>query len=143
MGFYDKYLCVKPPTATIVAFTGAAPQQINGAPYLPETPDHRPVADSVYALVYAKATTNTLTVTGKWQISQDGVNWIDVVPFNNAANVALVTGTGAAVSKTVAFTSPSAVYGAKYSRFVLVSGVGSGGGLGVDEGSITYGWAKN
>jgi hypothetical protein len=46
------------------------------------------------------------------------------------------------VTSTKALDTPSAVYGAKYARAVAVSGVGVGGGAGVDEASITYGWSK-
>lgn len=141
MGFYDRYTPVKPATATVTAITGAAPQTGAGPTFVPET--SRPTPGTLYAEVYAKATTSTLTLTGKWQISHDNSTWIDVVPQNNAANVVLVTGTGSAVTATRAFDAPSAVYGSKYIRFVVVSGVGVGAGLGQDEFSITYGWMKS
>jgi hypothetical protein len=92
--------------------------------------------------VYALATTNTLTITAKWQVSNDGSTWRDCKPSNGAVNVALVTGTGAAVTDTVCLAAPDCVYGKKYARVRLVSGVGVGGGLGVDEGSVSYNWRQ-
>ena len=131
---------VAPAAATVTAVTGAAPITVGGPTFQPQV--SKPLPNTLYAKVYAKATTSTLTLTGKWQVSQDGSTWIDVVPFNNAASVILVTGTGSAVTATKAFDAPSAAHGAKYVRFALVSGVGVGAGLSVDEVSVTYGYAN-
>ena len=57
--------------------------------------------DSLCATVQTKVTTTGLIVTTKWQVSNDGVNWVDFVGTNNAANVAVAaTGTGALVVTT-------------------------------------------
>lgn len=131
---------VAPPTAIVQAITGTAPITVAGPTFQPGI--SKPLPGTLWAKVYAKATTSTLTLTGKWQVSQDGINWIDCAPQNNAAFVALVTGTGSAVITTKAVDGPSAPHGAKYARFAVVSGVGVGGGLGVDECSITYGYSN-
>lgn len=39
------------------------------------------------AIVETNLTTATLTATTKWQVSNDGVNWLDLVGKNGAANV--------------------------------------------------------
>lgn len=90
------------------------------------------------AHVYAKATTNLLTITGKWQTSANGSTWRDCDVANNAANVALVTGTGSAVTTTKRISAPASALGQRYCRFVVVTGAASGGGAGTDEYSIAY-----
>lgn len=121
------------PTATVTGFTGAAPQSVNGATIA--TGDY----DKLSALHYAKATTNTLTITGNWQVTRDGGStWYDVYGPNSAALVAQVTGTGSAVTATRVIDAPEAVYGWPNARFVSKSGVGVGGGAGTDEASIAY-----
>lgn len=120
----------------VTGLTGAAPQALNGS-----TVNMVPIAVSTLsANVYAKATTNTLTLTGKWQVSDDGSTWRDAYYAGRPSNVIIVTGTGAAVTDTINVAAPDGVYGKRYARFVLTSGVGVGGGAGVDEGSISYNW---
>jgi hypothetical protein len=116
----------------VTGFTGAAPQTVAGASINTQE------CVSLSVIHYAKATTNTLTVTGKWQVSVDGSTWYDVYGGNSAALVAQVTGTGSAVTATRVIDAPEAVYGYPNVRFVSVSGTGSGGGAGVDEASIAY-----
>lgn len=76
------------------------------------------------ALVSITAATATLTWTGQWQVSPDGVNWTTWVPENNAAQVILVTGT--ASIKTVAIAAPVQIGSWAYTRFALVTGVTTG-----------------
>lgn len=122
------------PKAT-TGFTGAAPQNVVGNTVVMNKVEN----GTLSAKVAATATTNTLTITVKWQASDDGSNFTDCASSpQNAANVALVTGTGAAVSDTKIFPAPAGVYGKRYARCVAVSGVGVGGGAGVDEASISY-----
>jgi hypothetical protein len=113
-------------------FSGAAPQTVAGATIA--------VRDKINlsALIYAKATVNTLTLTAKWQVSLDGSTWRDVYGPNRATNVVIVTGTGSAVTDTIVVQAPEAVYGYPSVRCIVVSGVGSGSGAGSDEASITY-----
>lgn len=84
-------------------------------------------AGSLSSLVTVDAETNTLTMTARWQVSNDASTWVDVVVPNNPANVALATGTGgadAAVSRAIA--APEAVYGWRYARLVVQNGVATG-----------------
>lgn len=120
-------------SVAVTGFTGAAPQSVNG-PWIPTNN-----IENLSAVAYGKATTNTLTVTFKWQVTNDGGSTTyDVYPANNAALVAQVTGTGSAVTATRTIDAPPAVYGYTNVRLVAVSGVGSGGGAGTDEASIAY-----
>lgn len=118
----------------VAGLTGAAPQ--TGAGNTLASCNVEP--GTLGAHVYAKATTNTLTITGKWQTSANGSTWRDCALSNNAANVALVTGTGSAVTATKRVSAPAGALGQRYVRFVVVSGVGVGAGAGTDEYSIAY-----
>lgn len=86
--------------------------------------DFKKVA-ALTALVSFTAATATLTVTGKWQGSNDGSTWVDMAPSNNAANVVYATGTSAIVTKSL--DAPLSAYGWKYVRFVFLTGVTTGG----------------
>jgi hypothetical protein len=118
----------------VTALTGAAPQTGAGTSLLM----NQVAEGSLSAKVYALATTNTTAITAKWQVADDGATWRDAMPSNNAANVTLVTGTGAAVTKTIQLSAPPAAYGALYARVVVVTATGAGNGLGQDEYSIAY-----
>ena len=130
--------------ATYTAITGAAPQTVNGntvAIMAPNGGSGMAIAPgSLSALVESNVTTNTITITGKWQVTAGGGSptWYDVGVGNNAANVAIATGTGSLVATNKVVSAPEACYGWLFSRFVITSGVGVGGGAGVDEVAISY-----
>lgn len=117
--------------AAAAGFTGGAPQTVNG-----NAVDMNDVAlGSLSARATVLADTNTLTIAAKWQGLDKGGNWVDVAhePQNPAA-VVLATGTAGAdtgVSKII--PAPTAVYAYRQARIVFTSGVGVGGGAGVDE----------
>lgn len=131
------------PTTGYTAISGAAPQTVTGNAIAMMSPDGNGslavVPGSLSAKVVANINENTLTLTGKWQVSSDGSTWYNCAnaPQNPAA-VALVTGTGSPVVTTICVPAPDVVYGWAKSRFVLTSGVAAGGGAGVDEASISY-----
>lgn len=83
---------------------------------------------SLSALATVDAETTSLTFTAKWQVSNDGVVWVDVANGSqNAAGVVLATGTGgadAAVSRAI--PAPDALYGWRKGRLCLVTGGASG-----------------
>lgn len=93
---------------------------------------------SLSALVTVDCETSTLTMTGKWQVSNDGSTWVDVTNGSqNAAGVAFATGTGGAdADVTKSFVAPDAIYGWKKARFAIVTGVVTGNT--VDTYSIGY-----
>lgn len=123
---------------SVTGFTGAAPQNVDGASVSMVAKSIQ--VGSLSANVYAKATTNTLTLTAKWQVSDDASTWVDAKPSNNAANVIVVTGTGSAVTDTICLAAPDGVYGKRYARVRVVSGTGVGAGAGTDEASVSYNW---
>jgi hypothetical protein len=90
------------------------------------------------ALVTVDAETSTITISGKWQVSNDGSTWVDVTHgTQNAAAVVLATGTaGADAAVTRAFEAPSAVYGWRKARFAITNGVVTGNA--VDTYAISY-----
>jgi hypothetical protein len=135
----------KPSTAaTYEPVTGAAPQTVNGntlSTMQPHASSGLAIAPgSLSALVVARITTNLLTITGKWQVSAGGASptWYDVGVAQNAANVAIATGTGSIVTTNKVISAPEACYGWLYARFVLTSGAAVGGGADVDDVAISY-----
>jgi hypothetical protein len=118
--------------------SGAAPKSLYGA--VINTSIVRP--GTLIALVLASAKTNTTTITGKWQASDDNSTFYDVTPQNNAARVAQVTGTGSAVASTVAYEAPMAIQSFKYIRFAIVTGTGTADGTD-DGGTISYRYLKD
>jgi hypothetical protein len=103
---------------TVVAGTTTAGTAISTANMAP---------GSLSCLFTVTAETNTITITPKWQVSDDNSTWYDLSGLNNAAQVALATGTAgadAAVSKVL--TAPSEVSGWKYVRPAVVNGVATG-----------------
>lgn len=90
------------------------------------------------ALVTVDCETDTLTLAGKWQVSNDGSTWVDVTNgTQNAAAVVLATGTvGADAAVSRAYPAPDAVYGWRKARFALVTGGTTGAAT--DTFSIGY-----
>jgi hypothetical protein len=90
------------------------------------------------ALVTTLAETDTITLTARWQVSNDNATFVNVSHGSqNAAGVALGTGTaGADTAVTVAIPAPDAVYGWKFARLAIVVGVATGAT--VDTYSIGY-----
>lgn len=142
-GYFKNGMLRKPTTAaTYTAISGSAPQTVNGNTLSVPNPNagsgNAIEPGTLSALVVARLTTNTITVTGKWQVSADGSTWYDAAPSNNAANVAIATGTGTLATTNKVLSAPEACYGWSKVRFSVVSGVASGGGAGVDEVAISY-----
>ena len=79
------------------------------------------------ARVVVDAETDTIVITGRWQVSNDRTNWEDASPPTNAGNVAIATGTaGADDTVTVNVSAPAGVYGAQFARYVLVNTIVTG-----------------
>jgi hypothetical protein len=74
------------------------------------------------------AETNTLTLTGKFQVSDDNSTWYDLAgDAQNPANVILATGTGGAdTAVDRVLPVPVAAFGWKYVRAAVVNGVATG-----------------
>ncbi len=74
------------------------------------------------------AETNTLTLTGKFQVSDDNSTWYDLAgDAQNPANVVMATGTaGADVAVNMVLPVPPPAIGWKYVRPAVVNGVATG-----------------
>ena len=117
----------------------AAPQVLSGdnllmAEILPGT---------LSALCTVDAETNTLTISARWQVSNDDSTYYNCAgSANNAANVALATGTsGADATVTLNIPAPDCVYAWKYARIQLYTGVATADGTN-DVGAATYSYVK-
>lgn len=122
--------------------TGVAPgSQVNGTALFIGGM-HRKV-DHLSALVTVDGETNTITLTGKWQGSNDGSTWFDVAhASHNPAGIALVTGTaGADAAVTRVLPAPAGVYSYKYARAAIAVGVVTG--TSNDTYSMSYCFRQN
>ena len=139
MGLNERIMPNQLAPAAPVAISGAAPQTVNGARATMNVVERGTLSAKVVALV----TTNLLTLTAKWQVSDNGSTYVDCAAApNNPANVAFATGTGAPVTTSINLPAPAGVYGVRYARLVLTSGAAAGGGAGVDEATIGYNWTQ-
>lgn len=100
------------------------------------------VFGTLTAYIDAVAKTNTMTLSGKWQVSHDNSTWVDVeldaasaVASSNTARI-LTTGTGSAVEYKGALPAPKAVYGWRWARVCIVVGV-------ADSADPSDAWAYN
>lgn len=121
--------------------TGVAPgSQVNGRTLFMGVLDQKVAHLSALATVDAE--TNTITLSGKWQGSNDGSTWLDLAYApQNPAVVALATGTAgsdAAVTRVV--PAPESAYGYKFARFSI--GVGVVTGTTNDTYSIAYSYRQ-
>lgn len=126
---------IAPNKMSVTAVTGNAGTTIGG----PVVTIGNVQPGTLCALVYGQATTNLLTLTGKWQVSETGLSggtWYDARLMHAPTDVTIVTGTGSAVADTRFYDAPLSVYGYKFARFALVTG-GAAGGAG-DEYQISY-----
>jgi 3-hydroxyisobutyrate dehydrogenase-like beta-hydroxyacid dehydrogenase len=86
------------------------------------------------------ANTNTMTLSVKWQVSNDNSTFYDAQIVGASAVASsdtpeiLSTGTGSSVETKKVLAAPPSVYGWRYCRMVLVVGV-------ADSGSASDGWA--
>lgn len=84
------------------------------------------------------ADTNTLTITGKFQVSADNSTWYNIAgDAQNPANVAIATGTGGAdTAVSVVLPVPAGALGWKWIRPAVVNGVATGASI--DTYSMTW-----
>jgi len=84
------------------------------------------------------ADTNTLTMTAKFQVSDDQTTWYDLAgDAQNPANVAQATGTaGADTAVSRVLPVPTAAIGWKYIRAAVVNGVATGASI--DTYAMTF-----
>lgn len=87
------------------------------------------------------AETNTITLEGRWEVSDDNSTWVDMPVQNAEAVTVLGTGTaGADSTVTKSLPAPRAAEGYKYVRPVVVNRVVTGAS--VDTYSMTIRYVK-
>jgi hypothetical protein len=104
-------------------FDGDAIGTVQGGTAVDIGDNARQKVRNLSALVTVDCETSSMTLAGKWQVSNDGSTWVDVTNGSqNAAAVTLATGTGGAdASVSRAYPAPDAVYGWRKARFALVT----------------------
>lgn len=95
-------------------------------------------AGSVSCLFNVLAETNTLTITGKFQVSHDNSTWYDLAgDAQNPANVTMATGTaGADTATTRVLPVPPSATAWEYLRAAVV--VGGTTGAAADTYAMTF-----
>lgn len=95
------------------------------------------------AYVDAVAETSTMTLALRWQVSDDGTTWKDVMPLGDtsATDPVITTGTGSAVEAKKLFSAPPAVFAHRYAAIALVVGVADSGNA-ADAWAYSYNYQK-
>lgn len=119
-------------TATLFA-SGAAGQTIDGTAISTRNVE----LASLSSLVVVVAKTSTTTFTAKWQVSDDGSTYYDVASSNNAANVAVATGTGSSVTTSKVLDAPASIYAWNWARVRVITAVSTTDGT-VDGATVSY-----
>ena len=97
--------------------------------------------ESLAAIVETNLTTSTITATTKWQVSNDGTAWIDLLGKNAAANVTkAAAGTGSLVTTQYVQAFDGMNPGFPYLRLAVLVGVVTGGAG--DNVTVAYNWRK-
>lgn len=97
--------------------------------------------ESLSAIVETNLTTNTITATTKWQVSNDGTAWIDLLGKNAAANVTKANaGTGSLVTAQYVQAFDGINPGFPYLRLAVLVGVTTGAAG--DNVTVAYNFRK-
>lgn len=127
-------------SVTSGSFTG---QTIGGLQYGNTLHLGDPIA-SVQALsarCNVTANTSNLTISAKWQGSNDNTSWDDVYDNQYDVGVALLaTGTGSAVNSVKGIGAPQVMYGYKYARVAFIVGASTGSVTGTTNDSFSVGY---
>lgn len=84
--------------------------------------------------------TNSLTVTPKWEVSDDQSTYYAVKNPSNAAWTVLATGNGTGATTNHVLTAPSAVYGWRFCRVALTPAAATG--TSADVATVTYNYVQ-
>lgn len=96
---------------------------------------------SLSAVVQTGLTTTTLTAQTLWQVSEDGINWLNLLSLNGAANVtAAAAGTGALVTTNYVQAASGINPSFPYMRLAVLVGVVTGGAG--DNVTVAYNYRK-
>lgn len=97
------------------------------------------VGTALVAKVSMVVNTTSLTLTPKWQGSQDGSTWEDLFGQNSAANVATAAGTGSNVTTARSLVLPWVPY--RFVRVVFVT-AGATAHASNDTYAYAYHWVE-
>lgn len=133
-------LLVKANSSTTVALNGKTAGSVTNALVLNVGGINNVEWESLSANVSAALTTNTITVTTRWAVSQDGVTFVPIYPQNGAAAVSVApAGTGSLV--TTAYAQPlQANIAYPYVALQVIPGVVTGAAG--DNVTVSYNWKK-
>lgn len=116
--------------ASTGTLSGASGTVFTGSTILPDQSlggSNKPRAGTLSAQLSVTAATSSLAVYLKWEVSHDNSTWIQCLTSpQNAAPVALVTGTSTVITRSA--PAPDCVYGYKYARASLYSAGATGTG---------------
>lgn len=113
------------PASAQTALTGQTASYVFAGNSVNVGDGQRQKVKALSARVTGTAATATITYTGSWQGSNDGTTWETFANGpQNAASVVLATGTSAAFVKLV--PAPDQVYGYRFVRYVVTTGVATG-----------------
>ena len=127
-----RYLKGQKATAA-TAITGAAPQSLSGSALAVNGIDR---GSMICADIVMNVRTSNLTMTPKWQGSDDGSTYYDIKLANNPAAVATAAGTGSDVATTISL-GMACRPPFKWVRAVVTTG-GSATGTANDTASVSY-----
>jgi len=95
----------------------------------------RAEAGTISATVALTATTATLTLTPRWEVSADGATWVLATVANSAAYVLQADQAGDA-SNTRVMAAPDSVYSQRFARVSIL--LGNAGGGAADLANVGY-----
>jgi len=96
---------------------------------------------SLSAVVQTSLTTATITAQTVWQVSQDSINWLNLIGLNGAANVTFApAGTGATVPTSYVQAANAINPSFPYMRMAVLVGVVTGAAG--DNVTIAYNYRK-
>jgi phenylpropionate dioxygenase-like ring-hydroxylating dioxygenase large terminal subunit len=97
--------------------------------------------NSLAALVETNITTSTMTVTTKWQVSNDGTSWIDLFEKTSQSNTnRSAAGTGSLVTTQYVQSMDGINPSFPYMRIAVQVGVATGAAG--DNVTVSYNWRK-
>ena len=99
------------------------------------------LAGSLQANLQLHVKKSSVTLTPKWQVSDDGATWEDFKMTNNPANVVAITGTGTSQTVSLAVEAPTSLASHKYARMSLVAG-GASTAPTTDDYVISYNYVE-
>ena len=135
MRFPQQFVQVGQLPSGTLALSGTAPQTVVGVSL-----DSGLVGSDLCAIVFAQASTTSITLTAQWQVYVNSA-WVSAVSSTNGAQTALVTGSGVYGTPntvTVALAAPPSVTAGSHPCRVVVSSAGATASSATEKATIAY-----